>query len=71
MFDPIHKQACPVPGFEEYNRQEELVSIDRILHPATVVPDHENPNKRAYLRMIPMKVWSKMFDDWLDVDGEE
>ena len=74
LFDPIHKQACPVPGFEEYNRQE-LVSIDRILHPATVVPDHENPNKRAYLRMIPMSVWSKMFDDWLDIDeivaGEE
>ena len=69
LFDPIHKEACQVPGFEGHNRQE-LVSIDRILHPATVVPDHENPNKRAYLRMIPMKVWSKMFDDWLDVDEE-
>ena len=67
LFDPINKDPCPIPGFEEHNKQE-LVSIDRIIHPATVVPDHENPNKRAYLRMVPMRVWSRMFDDWLETE---
>ena len=56
-----------MPGYESFNKQE-LVSIDQLLHPAAVVPDLENDNKRAYLRMIPRNVWAGMFEDWLEME---
>ena len=66
LFEPIYKDPCTVPGFEQKYNKQELVSIDKITHPTTVVPDLENPNKRSYLRMISIKAWSHMFDDWLE-----
>ena len=71
LLDPILKDACTVPGFENEHNKQDLVSIDRIRHPTVVVPDIENPNKRAYLRMISRDLWAGMFDDWLEEDHEK
>ena len=65
LWHPIIKDACTVPGFDQYNKQE-MVSIDQILQPAVVVPDLENANSRAYLRMLPIDLWASNFDFWLD-----
>ena len=70
LWEPVYKEPCVVPGFEnDYNKQE-LVSTTKILHPTVVVPDHENQNKRAYLRMISKEHWAGMFDNWLEEDHE-
>ena len=70
LFEPIYKDPCTVPGFEQKYNKQELVSIHKITHPTTVVPDLENTNKRSYLRMVSIKAWSKMFDDWLEEEHE-
>ena len=70
LFEPIYKDPCSLPGFQQKYNKQELVSIDKITHPTTVVPDLENSNKRSYLRMISINVWSKMFDDWLEEEHE-
>ena len=70
LFDPIKKKPCTVQGYEGDNAQE-LVPIHRLTHPALVVPDIDNPNKRAYLRMVARKVWPAMFDIWLEEPHEK
>ena len=68
LFEAIVKEPCAVPGFENKHNNQEMVSIDRIRLPTVVVPDIGNPNKRAYLRMIPRDTWAGLFDDWLEED---
>ena len=68
LFEPIIKHPCPVQGLEQHHNRQSLCNIDRIVQPAVVVPDHENPNPRAYLRMIPRNAWAGMFDFWLNQD---
>ena len=64
LLEPICKQPCPIHGFEGHNKQD-LVSIERIRQPATVVPDLDNPNQRAYLRLTPKAIWAGLYDQWL------
>ena len=68
LFEPIIKHPCPVQGLEQHHNRQSLCNIDRIVQPAVVVPDHENPNPRAYLRMIPRNAWAGMFNFWLNQD---
>ena len=72
LFDPCCKAPCTVHGFFECNYQE-LVSIEKIVDTAAVVPDHRIPNERAFLRMVPMSLWANMFENWimLDEDNED
>jgi hypothetical protein len=69
LFDPCCKAPCIIHGFFDFNHQE-LVSIDKIVDTAAVVPDHENPNARAFLRMVPMSLWADMFENWIMLDDE-
>ena len=66
LFEPIVKKPLPVAGMEQHHNFQSLCNIDRIKQPAIVVPDHENPNPRAYLRMVPRNAWAGMFDFWLN-----
>jgi hypothetical protein len=70
IFDPCCKTPCTVPGFANHNSQE-LVNIFNIVDTAVLVPDHNNPNPRAYLRVIPISLWANMFEDWIMADEEE
>ena len=66
LFEPILKQPSPIQGLEHHHNRQALCNINRMVQPAVVVPDHENPNPRAYLRMIPRNAWAGMFDYWLN-----
>ena len=44
----------------------QMVNLTRLRSPCTVVPDLENVNNRAYLRMVPRSQWPYLFDDWLE-----
>ena len=66
LIEPIAKSPCQIAGFQSNHNHQELVSIDQIRQAAVVVPDLQNPNKRAYLRLVSRSVWDKMFDDWLE-----
>ena len=66
LFEPWVKKPSDLgPGWNQHCKLE-LVSIDQLRLPAVVVPDLANPNKRAYLRMVPIWQWEHMFDDWLE-----
>ena len=49
----------------------ELVNVNQIRGPAVVIPDLDNKNTRAYLRMVPRLMWGDMFDEWLEMDHTE
>ncbi len=44
----------------------QLVEMSRLLSPAVLVPDLDNTNPRAYLRVVPRAQWPHMFEDWLE-----
>ena len=44
----------------------ELLSIDRIIQPACVVPDVGHANKRAFLRVRPVSEWASWFVRWVN-----
>jgi hypothetical protein len=44
----------------------ELLSIDRIVQPACVVPDVGHTNKRAFLRVRPVSEWASWFERWVN-----
>ena len=44
----------------------QLVEMSRLLSPAVLVPDLDNTNPRAYLRVVPRAQWPYMFEDWLE-----
>ena len=69
LLDPICEVPSSIPGYTDYNHQE-LISIDKLLDTAVVVPDHANPNQRAWLRMVPMSLWAEMFEDWIMLHEE-
>ena len=72
LLDPCCKLPSTIPGYEQWCQQE-LVSIFQIVDTAIVVPDHDNPNPRAFLRMVPMSLWGEMFEDWImaEQDGSD
>ena len=42
-----------------------VVSLTKLKEPAIVVPDLDNPNKRAYLKLLRPTLWAGMFKGWL------
>ena len=66
LWEPWEKRPSNFDGFDPtLHHRTEIISIQRILGPAVVVPDLGNENPRAYLRMVPISEWKFSFDDWL------
>ena len=66
LWEPWEKQPPNFPNFDPtVHHRTEIISINRILGPAVVVPDLGNENPRAYLKMVPISEWKFSFDDWL------
>ena len=47
-----------------------LLNINRINELATLIPDLESENPRAWLRLLRKKYWAEIFADWLNADHE-
>ena len=68
LFEPQHKKPSQLPDAKDDWNHQELVNLNRLLRPAAVVPDLENPNNRAFLRIVQRKHWAGMFEDWLETE---
>jgi hypothetical protein len=49
----------------DYNKVH-LLNIEDITGPTIVIPDLDNENKRAYLKMSALATWADEFEDWLN-----
>jgi hypothetical protein len=45
-----------------------LLNVNTIMGPFVVIPDLDNKNTRAYLRLMPRHLWGEMFDEWLEME---
>ena len=43
----------------------QLVNLDKLLSPLVVVPDLDNTNPRAYLRVLSRSLWAGVYEDYL------
>ena len=68
LWSPVLKQASDMTSFASTNSKLVLVSIDQLLGPATLVPDHGNEDQRAYLHLVPPREWAGLFNQWLAAD---
>jgi hypothetical protein len=66
LFTPWMKEASTEPGMEGTFNNVELANVNLIGAPAIVVPDLDNENNRAYLRMVPKSQWAVLFEEWLE-----
>ena len=58
-------------GLEEYAddyNKVHLINIEYITGPTIVIPDLDNENKSAYLKMSALPTWADEFKDWLNED---
>ena len=66
LFKPYTKMTKNADGFDQPITTKELVNVKDIKEPAVLIPDLENPNQRAYLRMTKKRQWSQLFENWLN-----
>ena len=64
LLTPYHKLAT-VNGI---GNKMSILPVENIVSPACVIPDTENPNKRAYFRVRPMAQWAELFEIWIHTD---
>jgi len=65
FWEPYMKVESQAKGFEDCNEQF-CVSVTDITGTAVLIPDLDNFNTRAYLRLAPMTEWPEMFNDYLN-----
>lgn len=67
LMELFYKEEDPEAPGTSANLQE-LCRVDDILEPACLVPDLDNENDRAYLRIRPRTEWADCFEDWLRLE---
>ena len=65
LWYPIRKKVSNMASFAHTNCMMDLVSIDQLCGPATVVPDHGNEDNKAFLRLVRPTLWKELFNEWL------
>jgi len=69
LWQPFKKKPNDIGSLAEKKINEQIVvNLDRLRSPTVVVPDPDNHNKRAYLRMVPRSQWPFLFEHWLKAD---
>lgn len=64
IFRPYLKETAGVIN-GSVQRRFYLVDVESFYAPCCMIPDHGNPDSRAYLRLTPKKEWASQFGDWL------
>ena len=67
LWSPVLKLESKSSKHAATNNHTEIVSLDKLLEPIIVVPDHGNENKRAFLELLRRKHWATLFEDWLEL----
>ena len=68
IWEPWLKTPSKKEAFRTCFSNAELVHIDQLKGPATLMPDLGKKDSRAYLRLVPKASWSTMFEQWLEQD---
>ncbi len=66
LWEPWVKTCCSHNDFAATHNKMELVNTARLTSPAVLIPDLDNDDKRAYLRLVPRSTWAQLFNDWLE-----
>ena len=66
LWKPFKKQPHYDARFADRFCTQQLVHIEKLRAPAVLVPDLGNEDPRAYLRMVPRRLWASYFEDWLE-----
>ena len=53
-------------GVASTKKKLEVIPINKLKGPTTVVPDLGNSNKRAHLKLLRPKHWGALFTSWLN-----
>jgi len=64
ILQPFLKETKIYAG--QRQRRFHLVPVSFIHSPVCMLPDHGNPDPRAYLKLSPKREWPKMFSRWLE-----
>ncbi len=64
IFQPYLKETSGTNN-GTVQRKFYLVDVESFYAPCCMIPDHGNPNPRAYLKLTPKKEWASQFADWL------
>jgi hypothetical protein len=65
LFVPYIKETDGVDENGKIKRKFYLVDVEAIHSPTIVIPDLDNENPAAYLRLVPRTEWSEQFITWL------
>jgi hypothetical protein len=69
IFKPYVKETGSMRNGSR-ERKFYLVNVDSFYAPCIMIPDHGNPDSRAYLRVLAKRDWASQFSDWLDTEHE-
>ena len=65
LVEPWIKLPHSDPNLTQKHSAHRLVNLSRLRSPYVVIPDLENKNKRAYLRLVPRSQWPLIMDNLL------
>ena len=65
LWEPYLKLPSPIREVEHTQNKTCIAHLESLIAPAIVIPDIDNPNKRAYLRLASRSTWATRFNDWL------
>ena len=68
IFEPWIKEPQRRPEYADQFNRLEMVNVQKIIGPAILIPDLDNPDRRAYLKMSPMSTWADDFNEWLNTE---
>jgi hypothetical protein len=66
LWEPWVKTCATHHNLAATHNNMELVNTSRLTSPAVLIPDLDNVDKRAYLRLVPRSTWAQLFNDWLE-----
>ena len=66
LWEPWLKTPSTKEAFRTCFNNAQLVRLDQLKGPATLIPDLGDDDSRAHLRLVPKASWSRMFEQWLN-----
>lgn len=66
LFQPYEKELIYDHVRETERVKLVVISASQLIGPACVIPDLDNINPRAFLRVLPMHEWATLFELWVN-----
>ena len=66
LFQPYIKNTQQNAATNTEFTRMQVLSLENMVGPACVIPDLDNTNPRAYIRVLPMTEWANQFELWVN-----